>query len=116
MKEALAQRPSLQSRIIQSLLPRRSQLITSTAALSIFSLDEIFVAINDLPSTDVEALPHERAKGELCRLIFEVFNDAMELDPDTPNVAYALMNFNLNDLASTMLEIPSLFLSLNNFY
>jgi hypothetical protein len=107
LKEATAQRPSLQLRIIQALLPRRAQLIASSAAMSIFSAEDISVTINDLPATHTDFLSHDRLKGEVCRLMFEVFNESMELDADSPNIAYALMNFDLCDLQSTMLEIPS---------
>lgn len=105
LKEATSQRPSLQPRIIQSLLPRRAQLIASTASLSIFSSQDISISIKDLSPTDLETLSNDRVKGELCRLIFEVFNDSMESNPDTPNIAYALMNFDLNDIQSSSLHI-----------
>ncbi|KAL3121799.1 hypothetical protein niasHT_002027 [Heterodera trifolii] len=107
IKEAAAQRPSVQLRIVQALLPRRAQLITSAANLSaVFAPDDISISIVDLLPKSIEQSSSDRLRGQLCRLMFEVFNDSMESNPNTPNIAYALMNFDLSNIPSTVLDIP----------
>uniref|UniRef100_A0A914M5A3 Uncharacterized protein n=2 Tax=Meloidogyne incognita group TaxID=654580 RepID=A0A914M5A3_MELIC len=106
IKEATAQRPSLQSHIVQSLLPRRQKLINCVATLSIFSLEDIFVGINDLALIDIEGISYGRLKGEVCRLMLEVFNDAMQYNSNSPNITYALMNFDLMNISATILDLP----------
>lgn len=106
IKEATAQRPSLQSHIVQSLLPRRQKLINCVATLSIFSLEDIFVGINDLALIDIEGIPYGRLKGEVCRLMLEVFNDAIQYNCNSPNITFALMNFDLMNIFATMLDLP----------
>uniref|UniRef100_A0A914GU12 Uncharacterized protein n=1 Tax=Globodera rostochiensis TaxID=31243 RepID=A0A914GU12_GLORO len=108
IKEATAQRPSMQLRIVQALLPRRAQLISSMANLSsIFAPENISVCITDLLPQSVDNISSDRLRGELCRLMFEAFNDAMESDPCNPNIAFALMNFDLNHIESSTLDIPN---------
>lgn len=88
-------------------MPRRSQLILATASFSILGQEDTQISILDLPpTTSIDSLPTNRVKGEICRLIFEIFNEAVESNPNSPNLAYFLMNFDLNDLRETRMEMP----------
>ncbi len=101
LRVASAHRPSIQTRLVQSLYGQRQSLVHAAAALSSIQHSEVEVSQFDLVPLDVEKCRPARLRGELIRHLFETLIDAMESDGSNANIAYLLLGFNLRNIANS---------------
>uniref|UniRef100_A0A0N5AVU1 MMS19 nucleotide excision repair protein n=1 Tax=Syphacia muris TaxID=451379 RepID=A0A0N5AVU1_9BILA len=95
LREISCTRPSLQTRLVQSLSSVSTELMSGAAkALSSKGSCMSVSFLDPIVFSRVEKLSTERIRGETARLLVEMCTTAVEMDPAVPNIAYLLCGVN----------------------
>lgn len=105
LRELCSTRPSLQTRIVYALLPKRQALIETLARVTSVTAGDLETTPLDLPPHYVDEFPISRVRGETVRQVVEASIDSLEVDSSSTNVAYFLLGLNLQDIRQSVLKI-----------
>ncbi|VDO27397.1 unnamed protein product [Brugia timori] len=105
LRELCCCQPSIQSRIVQALLPLSLELIESFARLTSVKMAAIEVSALDSPVYHgIDELPVARVRGETARLFIEMCSSSIENDPGTTNLVYLFCGLRMPDLVNSVIE------------
>uniref|UniRef100_A0AC34GXQ6 Uncharacterized protein n=1 Tax=Panagrolaimus sp. ES5 TaxID=591445 RepID=A0AC34GXQ6_9BILA len=107
LRELVSQRPSLQAQLVSVLFSQKELYQSIFTRLTSVYDDEMSISPNDIPLFDLpditEATKIPRLRGEIARLIIEIFVDSLEADPTKPNLTYLFCGFDLNNIGTSIL-------------
>lgn len=83
---------------MQSASFSRKALIESFARLTSSPATNVYLSPTDLNPFDVDAFSPERIRGEIVRLTIETCVDSVDSDPNSPNIGYLLLGFDLQNM------------------
>ncbi|EJW87352.1 hypothetical protein WUBG_01736, partial [Wuchereria bancrofti] len=105
LRELCCCQPSIQSRIVQALLPLSLELIESFARLTSVKMAAIEASALDSPVYHgIDGLPVARVRGETARLFIEMCSSSIENDSGTTNLVYLFCGLRMPDLVNSVIE------------
>uniref|UniRef100_A0A0N5B8M7 Nucleoporin NUP188 homolog n=1 Tax=Strongyloides papillosus TaxID=174720 RepID=A0A0N5B8M7_STREA len=104
LRDLISVRPSPQQRLVHVLMSQKSFLQEQFYGLSTISNKDLDLGFNQLPLEDLSNVSTARIRGEIVRLIIEIFIDSVNSSCKGTNIAFLLLNFDM----SSMIAMSSL--------
>uniref|UniRef100_A0AC35TKA1 Nucleoporin NUP188 homolog n=1 Tax=Rhabditophanes sp. KR3021 TaxID=114890 RepID=A0AC35TKA1_9BILA len=106
LRDLIAIRPSPQERLVQILMARKEELLGIFYSLTSVASEDLELGFNQVPLSDLTDVSTKRIKGEIGRLVIEIFNDSVNSSSKTTNLAFCLLNFDMSHMiaASSLRE------------
>uniref|UniRef100_A0A0N4ZIA7 Uncharacterized protein n=1 Tax=Parastrongyloides trichosuri TaxID=131310 RepID=A0A0N4ZIA7_PARTI len=101
LRDLISVRPSPQQRLVHVLMSQKVFLQEQFYQLSKISDKEVELGFNQLPLEDLTNVSTPRIKGEIVRLIIEIFIDSVNSSCKGSNIAFLLLNFDMSSMIAT---------------
>jgi hypothetical protein len=90
---------------VQTVFPHGKSLIDTMTRLTSVSTYDVELSQIDVVPLDVESCSLPRIRGEIVRHLLETLIDALETDPNTPNLTYLLLGFDMRDIQNSSFNV-----------
>lgn len=104
LRDLISVRPSPQQRLVHCLMSQKNFLQEQFYGLSTINNKDFELGFNQLPLEDLTNVSTARIRGEIIRLIIEIFVDSVNSSCKGMNITFLLLNFDM----SSMIALSSL--------
>ncbi|CEF67829.1 Nuclear pore complex protein Nup205 [Strongyloides ratti] len=104
LRDLISVRPSPQQRLVHVLMSQKNFLQEQFYGLSEIDNKDFELGFNQLPLEDLTNVSTARIRGEIIRLIIEIFVDSVNSSCKGTNITFLLLNFDM----SSMIALSSL--------